>query len=125
MDAFISRLKSLIGDNSVTSFARSIGVAQQTLDNYLRGRDPKASFVYRLCLELGVSADWLLGLSDDPSPASKRPASVSVGSGAAVVGSPNGHAEVRPASATYPAPSCRDCPTVARLTEVIAKLAGR
>ena len=42
---------------------------QSTLDLYLKGkRKPSVEFVYCVCRRCGVSADWLLGLSEDGGP---------------------------------------------------------
>ncbi len=37
---------------------------QQNMDRYLKGREPTLSAILKICLNLGVSADWLLGLAD-------------------------------------------------------------
>lgn len=64
MQKFFSRLEMLRGNNSVTEFARILGVRQQTLNNYVNGREPPAAFVKLVCEKMCVSSDWLLGLSD-------------------------------------------------------------
>lgn len=64
MEKFLSRLEILRGNSGVTEFARLLGVRQQTLSNYVKGREPPASFVKLVCEKMCVSADWLLGLSD-------------------------------------------------------------
>ena len=64
MEKFFSRLKELLGNKSESEFARMIGVRQQTLNNYMNGREPPARFVHDVCAKLGVSADWLLGLRE-------------------------------------------------------------
>jgi len=42
--------------------ARRTGIQASTLSNYRKGKDMKASHLVEICLELGVSADELLGL---------------------------------------------------------------
>ena len=65
MKKFLSRLKEVKGEESVTSFARRIGMTQQTVDNYISGRQkPSMAFLYNICCNASVSADWLLGFTD-------------------------------------------------------------
>ena len=40
------------------------GISQQSMDRYLKGREPTLSAIIQLCRGLGVSADWLLGLKE-------------------------------------------------------------
>lgn len=64
-DRFIRNLKELQAGDSVSAFARRIGIKQQTLDACLKGqRKPSVEMVYTISCKLGVSTDWLLGLSD-------------------------------------------------------------
>lgn len=66
---FITRLKELQGQNSVTAFARYLELPQNTVDCYVKGRrKPSVELVTRVCKKCGVSADWLLGLSDTREP---------------------------------------------------------
>lgn len=63
---FITRLIELQGENTVTAFARYLELPQNTLDCYIKGRrKPSVELVLRVCKKCGVSADWLLGLSED------------------------------------------------------------
>lgn len=65
MDGFLDRLKTLQGDISTAAFARRLGVNQKTLDHLVKGeRKPSVEIVTTICSCLGVSADWLLGLSE-------------------------------------------------------------
>lgn len=58
-------LKELQAGDSVSAFARRIGIKQQTLDACLKGqRKPSVEMVYTISCKLGVSTDWLLGLTD-------------------------------------------------------------
>ena len=53
-------------DESTASFARRIGISQQTTHNYLSGgRKISLEFVYAICSNCQVSADWLLGFTDE------------------------------------------------------------
>ena len=61
----IRHLKELQGDLSVTAFARVLEMPQNTLDCYIKERrKPSVDFILRICAKCGVSADWLLGLTD-------------------------------------------------------------
>ena len=61
-DKFLLRLKELQGGESVSAFARRLGMPQNTLDCYMRGaRKPSVELLTRVCDNRGVSADWLLG----------------------------------------------------------------
>jgi transcriptional regulator with XRE-family HTH domain len=50
---------------TLRAFAEELGVGQSTLDNYLKGRDSKASFIKLVCQKTGCDANWLLGLTTD------------------------------------------------------------
>jgi transcriptional regulator with XRE-family HTH domain len=64
MSDFVRRLKQLQNGRNTSEFARFLGVKQQTLDNYIKGRKPSVEFIVTLCNKCGKSADWLLGLSE-------------------------------------------------------------
>lgn len=62
----LTRLKDLQGENSVSAFARFLEMPQKTVDTYINGqRKPSVEFIMRVCSKCHVSADWLLGLSED------------------------------------------------------------
>lgn len=63
MKVFFDRLKELKGNQTVAAFAKSIGIPQQSMDRYLKGRIPTLEVFKQLCLVYSVSSDWLLGLS--------------------------------------------------------------
>lgn len=70
---FSKRLTELVGNKPVTEFARLVGIPQATIDRYLKmQRSPNGEFIARISKVTGVSADWLLGLSDQR--AALRPA---------------------------------------------------
>lgn len=53
-------------NESTASFARRIGVSQQTTHNYLSGgRKISLEFINSICCNCQVSADWLLGFTDE------------------------------------------------------------
>lgn len=64
MKIFFERLKELKGSQSTAAFAKSIGIPQQSMDRYLKGRVPTLEVMKQLCLVYSVSSDWLLGLPD-------------------------------------------------------------
>lgn len=67
--SFGDRLKELRGNLSQEDFALKIGTKQTTLSNWERGfREPNFSGLVLISTSCGVSADWLLGLSDDRTP---------------------------------------------------------
>ena len=59
------RIKTLIGDETVSAFARRIGMKQAAIDRYVKGqREPNADAIRVISTACSVSADWLLGISD-------------------------------------------------------------
>lgn len=65
-----SRLSELRGGDSVSAFARKVGINQQTMDTYIKGRLPPLDLCARIATIFNVSIDWLAGLSDDRGGAS-------------------------------------------------------
>src|SRR5690606_37440 len=70
---FRDRLSRAMAEKSVTQsgLARSVGVDRSTISQLLAGpgaRLPNAQVVAECASALGVSADWLLGLSERPEP---------------------------------------------------------
>lgn len=62
---FKKRLNEMLGDMSVTEFAKKLGLSRQTVGFYLNGdRIPDVETLAQICDKCKVSADWLLGLSD-------------------------------------------------------------
>jgi len=60
------RLRELRGNESQEAFAKRLGVKQATYSTWERGiKDPASSTIVVIASRLGVSADYLLGLSDD------------------------------------------------------------
>ena len=62
---FVERLKELRGTMSQEEFAAKIGEKQTSYSAWERGaREPVISVLENISNRLGVSSDWLLGLSD-------------------------------------------------------------
>ena len=62
---FSERLVELIGNRTVTGFARRVGLQQSAIDNYVKKkRSPNAEAIITISSACCVSADWLLGLTD-------------------------------------------------------------
>lgn len=58
--ALAARLKAIIGNESVSAFARKCGVAESVLRTYLRdGRMPPLDKALVIAATAGVSVDWL------------------------------------------------------------------
>ena len=75
---FIKRLRELRGEMSQEEFATIIGAKQTSYSSWERGvKEPSISALSQISSTLGVSADWLLGLSEVRE-ASQNPAPMSV-----------------------------------------------
>ena len=62
---FPEKLESLRGEMTQREFAKRLGIPLTTYTNWVSGiRSPSAEAVLSICSQLGVSADWLLGLTD-------------------------------------------------------------
>lgn len=57
------RLKELIGDKSLSEFAREVGgISKQSISAYLKGeRIPKTPFIEAVASAYGVQIPWLMG----------------------------------------------------------------
>ena len=56
-----NRIKLLRGSLSREEFSEKTGISPRALANYEQGeRIPKADVIARICVRMGVSADWLL-----------------------------------------------------------------
>ena len=73
-DAFsknMSKLRKARGLSQRTA-AAELGISQALLSHYENGaREPGLPFLRRACQYYGVSADYMLGLSDSPSGAAR------------------------------------------------------
>ena len=65
MTAIGERLESKRGNATQREFAASLGIPLTSYTNWLTGpSSPKMEHIIRICTNLGVSADWLLGLPE-------------------------------------------------------------
>lgn len=121
MQIFSERLKALRGSVSQSAFAKRLGLGQVTYGRYELGtREPDLETLSRIGFTLSVSVDYLLGLTDDPSPVRQGSNSATNSPGAAVgTGASVRTVPQPPAAAPW---QCRDCPTVAALREAVAAL---
>lgn len=63
---FTARLRELRGFVNQTNFARKFGVKQTTYSCWEMGtREPSIKMLTKIISDSNISADWLLGLSDD------------------------------------------------------------
>lgn len=64
---FTNRFRALRGDRDNTEFAKFLGISRQTVGFYYNGdRIPDAMMLKEIAEKCDVSADWLLGLTNDP-----------------------------------------------------------
>ena len=65
LPVFTRRFRELQGERSNTEFADFLGISRQTVGFYCNGdRIPDAVVLRQIAEKCGVSADWLLGLSE-------------------------------------------------------------
>lgn len=70
---FTERFRELQGEQSNTEFAEFLGISRQTVGFYCNGdRVPDAVTLIKIAEKCGVSADWLLGMSNFPTAEQKR-----------------------------------------------------
>lgn len=58
-DAFVARVKEIIGDRKMTWFASECGVGESTLRNILAGAWPRTDILCSIADAGGVTLDWL------------------------------------------------------------------
>ena len=62
LKVFSENLKSLIGDKSVSSVAKAIGIPQQTLQRYVNcEREIKLDYLIKIADYFDEDIDWLIG----------------------------------------------------------------
>lgn len=67
-EIFSERIRNLIGDESVSSFARRVGLKQAAIDRYVKGkRAPAADALVVIASKCSVTTDWLLGVMATPA----------------------------------------------------------
>ncbi|MBQ9345430.1 MAG: helix-turn-helix transcriptional regulator [Kiritimatiellae bacterium] len=65
---FLARLKLLRGKENQGKFAKKLGLKQGSYSRYETGeREPDLRTLCQIAESAGVSSDWLLGLTDEPS----------------------------------------------------------
>ena len=63
------RLESLRGSLTQRQFAKFIGVPLTSYTNWVIGpSSPKMEYIIQICTKLGISSDWLIGISNDQTP---------------------------------------------------------
>lgn len=68
MEIFTARLNRLIAENKISKYhlAKDIGVNKQTVIFWCDGiNEPKITYLKRLSVYFGVSADYLIGLENE------------------------------------------------------------
>ena len=69
LSIFTLRFRELVGTRSITDFSNEYGLKRPTMGQFFSGeRVPGAPMLREICEKTGVSADWLLGLSDVKRP---------------------------------------------------------
>ena len=61
------RIKELRKEKNLSQakFAKAIKASQKAIDFLEKGiNETKSSYIYRICITFGVSADYLLGITD-------------------------------------------------------------
>ena len=112
------RIKMIRGNENQTDFASVFGVRQQVLSSWEKGKaQPSIENIIAMCMVSGVSADWLLGLSDVRSGAPTT--AVSSGNSVSAINS-----SVGGSNAAAAAEISRLLALVESQQKVIARLAG-
>jgi len=79
MSTLSERLRELRGTTSQSQFSADLGMKQQQYARYEKGTTvPGADILANICKVHAVSADWLLGLNDNPGEHLSRPTTKSV-----------------------------------------------
>lgn len=58
-DQFHFRLKELIGERSVSDFARKVGLGESLIRKYLKGSEPSLSRAHQIAEAMECSLEWL------------------------------------------------------------------
>ena len=104
METFGERLESLRNGMTQKEFAASLQTPINTYTNWVRGiREPSMSALVNLCTHLSVSADWLLGLSDNSFTAVKESAQPTVNA-------PNNGGAIAIGGGNAVSRDCLECP---------------
>ena len=121
MATFPDRARELRGKKSLKTMESFVGIPAATIERIEKGAtEAKVGHLVAYRRSCGVTADYLLGLSDDPSPTGQGSNTATNSPGAAVgTGASVRTVPQPPAAAPW---QCRDCPTVAALREAVAAL---
>lgn len=57
--SFADRLAQLLGDQSVSAFARKVGLSESLIRKYLKGSEPSLSRADQIARRANVSLEWL------------------------------------------------------------------
>ena len=69
MKKFFARLKTLRGEATLLEVSKRVGLNLKTYQYYEAGtRKPHVNAILQIAESCAVSSDWLLGLTDDPTP---------------------------------------------------------
>jgi transcriptional regulator with XRE-family HTH domain len=68
MDALSKKLRQMRGSTYQKDVALDLGIPPQTYSAYENGRDPDLLMLAALATYYGCSVDYLIGLSDEPTP---------------------------------------------------------
>ncbi|PPA31453.1 transcriptional regulator [Aeromonas jandaei] len=59
MDGFAERLQSLIGEGSISAFARKVGLSEALIRKYLKGAEPGLVRANQIAMGANCSLEWL------------------------------------------------------------------
>lgn len=59
MDGFAERLQSLIGEGSISAFARKVGLSEALIHKYLKGAEPGLARANQIAMGANCSLEWL------------------------------------------------------------------
>ncbi|ELR66722.1 hypothetical protein C942_04420 [Photobacterium marinum] len=57
--SFAQRLKSLIGEESISGFARRVDISEALLRKYLKGSEPSLNKANQIAMKANCSLEWL------------------------------------------------------------------
>ena len=59
LEHFADRLRELIGDKSVSAFARQVDMSESLIRKYLKGSEPSLSRANQIAMKANCSLEWL------------------------------------------------------------------
>jgi transcriptional regulator with XRE-family HTH domain len=57
--SFSDRLKTLVGEGSVSAFARKVGLSESLIRKYMKGSEPSLARADQIARQVNVSLEWL------------------------------------------------------------------